>query len=160
MTETDIEQVVPKPMERVTWSKCVKQIPFYLTELPWAESGDEITDDIAMRILSAETAEEVLTLTEPIKFEYLVGRRIQVEGFVMRPSDLEDGIGAYALISYTDVDTGDSGITSSGASGILAALARMYQLGSIPFKCNVTEVITSKAGHDNPKYFTHMEESF
>lgn len=160
MTKTDVAKSTAGAMARVAWLDCPKPIPAYLTELPWATSDDDIVDAIAARILTAESPEEVLTLSEPTKFADLIGHRIMVGGFVMRASDISDGLGAYAMIAYSDVDSGENGFTSCGASGVLAQLARMFQLGSMPFEATVTEVVTGKAGRSNPLYLTKVETSF
>jgi hypothetical protein len=160
MPGQEVATIPERSTELVEWAGCPRPIPQYLTTLPWSHSDDEIADDIAQRILTADTPARVLELTETTKFEDLVGRRVLVNGFVMRPSDLEDGVGAYALISFEDLDSGDMGITTTSAGGVLAQLARMFQLGSIPFRAVVTEVQAKKKGHDNPKYFTKMEEPF
>jgi hypothetical protein len=160
MSKSTAVETTGTAMARVPWLDCPKPIPAYLTELPWATSDDDVVDAIAARILTAETADDVLTLSEPTKFADLIGHRIEVVSFVMRSSDIEDGIGAYAMIGYDDVDTGETGFTSCGASGVLAQLARMFQLGRLPFRCTVTEVVTGKAGRNNPLYLTKMEESF
>lgn len=147
-------------MTRVPWLNAPRPVPEYQTELPWVENDDEIIDAIVGRILAADTMEEALTLNEPTEFKELIGHRLRISGFVMRKSDLDEGPGAYAMISYDDVDSGEPGFASTGASGIVAALAVAYHKGAFPLECTVTAVVTNKAGHDNPLYLTRVETSF
>ena len=139
-------------MQLVAWEGCNKPIPEFLTGLPWAQSDDQAVLDIAARILQAETVEKVLEKATTVEFAELVGVPVTVHGFKMMPSPIEEGIGAYAVIDFTYADNGTHQITTTSALGVLAQLARTYQLGGFPLACAVMEIDTGKNGKNNPLY--------
>lgn len=144
-------------MELVEWEGCERPVPKFTTALPWAHSGDEATLDIAARILTAATVEEVLARQDTVEFEKLFDVVIIVHGFRMMPSALDEGIGAYAVIDFTYDGSDKHQITTTSALGVLSQLARIYQLGGFPFACSVMEIETGKKGRNNPLYLCPAE---
>lgn len=143
----------PRPsMDLVPWEGCDKPIPEFLTLLPWAQSDDQAVLDIAQRILSAENVEQVLAKSETVEFSQLVGVVITVHGFRMMPSTIAEGVGAYAVIDFTYEGNETHQITTTSALGVLAQLARTWQLGGFPLTCAVLEIDTGKNGKNNPLY--------
>lgn len=153
-----VKPQVERKTDLVEWAECPRPVPRYQTDLPWVYTDDEVIAAISERILSAESIEAVLTLSEPTKMEDMPGRRILIGGFVMRPSDLDEGPGGYAMIAYTDADTLEPGFSSTGAAGVVAQLARAWELGSFPFACTVTQIESKSKGHKGPLYLTRIKQ--
>lgn len=139
-------------MQLVTWEGCDKPIPEFLTALPWAQSDDQAVLDIAARILAADSVDKVLEKSTTVEFSDLVGVVIVVHGFKMMPSTIADGIGAYAVIDFTYDGNDTHQITTTSALGVLAQLARTFQLGGFPLRAAVLEIDTGKNGKNNPLY--------
>ena len=150
-------------LELVPWEGCDKPIPAFLTKLPWAQTDDDAVQEIVARILGASTVEEVIARAESVKFETLYGSVITVHAFRMMPSAIETGVGAYALIDYTEDGRDEHKVTTTSALGVLAQLARTWQLGGFPLRCAVMEIDTGKNGKSNPVYLapaSQGEEAF
>ena len=147
----------------VEWGGCNKPIPQFLTGLPWAQTDDDAVQDIVKRILGAKTVEDVIARAESVKFETLYGQVIVVHAFRMMPSEIDTGVGAFALIDYTEDGSAEHKVTTTSALGVLAQLARTYQLGGFPLRCAVMEIDTGKNGKNNPVYLapaSQGEEAF
>lgn len=148
----------PTSMELVPWEGCDKPIPAFLTQLPWAQTDDDAVADIVARILGAKTVEDVIARAESVKFETLYGQVIVIHAFRMMPSTIETGVGAYALVDYTLDGSEEHKVTTTSAMGVLAQLARTYQLGGFPLRCAVLEIDTGKNGKSNPVYLGPVPE--
>lgn len=146
-------------MELVPWEGCDKPIPEFLTKLPWAQNDDDAVNDIAARILSAENVEQVLAKSETVDFEALVGVAITVHGFKMLASNIKTGVGAYAVIDFTYQGNETHQITTTSALGVLAQLARTWELGGFPLACAVLEIDTGNNGKNNPLYLGPVAEA-
>lgn len=141
-----------KNMALVPWEGCNKPIPAFLTQLPWAQTDDDAVGDIVERILRADTLEKVLERPGTVEFADLVATCIVIHGFKMMPSTIETGVGAYAVIDFTYDGNGEHQITTTSALGVLAQLAKAYQLSGFPLRCGVLEIDTGKNGKNNPLY--------
>lgn len=147
----------PDSMALVPWEGCNKPIPQFLTLLPWAQTSDDAVSDIVQRILNAETVDEVLKRQTVSEFEDLFGKVITIHGFKLMASTIETGVGAYAVIDYSDDGETARQITTTSALGVMAALARVHQLGGFPFRCAVLEIDTGKNGRNNPVYLAEAK---
>lgn len=144
-------------MELVAWEGCDKPIPKFLTLMPWAQTSDDAVADIVQRILNAESVDEVLKRQTVTEFEDLYGKVIEIHGFKLMSSTIETGVGAYAVIDYSDDGQTARQITTTSALGVLAALARVYTLSGFPFRCAVLEIDTGKNGRNNPVYLAEAK---
>lgn len=153
----NIEKARPG-MQLVPWEGCNKPIPEFLTGLPWAQDDGEAVLDIAARILAAESVDKVLEKQSTVDLDELIGTVITVHGFKMMPSALKDGVGAYAVIDFTYEGNDTHQITSTSALGVLAQLARTFQLGGFPLTCVPLEIDTGNNGKENPKYLGPVSE--
>lgn len=147
-------------MALVPWEGCPKPIPEFLTLLPWAQTDDDAVSDIVARILNADTVEDVLARQDTVDFEQLVDVPITVHGFKMLPSTIDTGVGAYAVIDFTYTGADAHQITTTSALGVLAQLARVWQLSGYPFQCAVLEIDTGKNGRNNPLYLAPAADGF
>lgn len=144
--------------ELVPWEGCKRPIPQFLTLLPWAQDSDQAVTDIVNRILNAATVDDVIAQTQSDKLETLYGTVITIHGFRIMPSDLDEGIGAYAVIDYTPDGKSEHRITTTSAYGVLAQLFRTWQLSGFPLRCAVLEIDTGKKGRNNPVYLGPAEQ--
>lgn len=141
---------------------CDRPIPAFLVDLPWAASDDEAIAEIIEQILLAETADAVIDRQGTVKFEELLGQTIWIDRFSMRPTDLDEGVGAYALIHFHLPTSNRDEVTSTSALGVLAQLAKLHHFGAFPRLVSVQEVDTGKKGKNNPLYLSvpQVEEAF
>lgn len=161
---TDSKAVVVRPPNQtlVPHEGCPRPIPAFLLDLPWAASDDEAIAEIIDQILRAENIDAVLDRQGTVKFEDLIGQNVWIDRFSMRPTDLDEGVGAYALIHFHLPNGERSEVTSTSALGVLAQLYKMHTMGALPRFVSVQEVDTGRKGRNNPLYFgpPAVEESF
>lgn len=149
MTDKKMDE---KALALVEWKGCTRPIPQFLTTLPWARTDDDAINDIVLRILNAESVEKALEQSDSVKFETLVDTVITIHGFRMMPSDIETGVGAYALIDFTETGSDVHKVTTTSALGVMAQLWKIHQLGGYPVHVGVLEIDTGKNGKNNPLY--------
>lgn len=114
--------------------------------------GDEITDDdttddltfeLALRILQAEDADAALAKDDVRPVATLIGETFVVHGVTWRKSTKsEDGAGRYAVMSCTDAD-GVKFLSSCGATKVVLQLRKAELEGWFPWKVQLDAVTTS-----------------
>jgi len=81
----------------------------------------------------------------------LAGEEILVTGVVKRASDYQKGaayIQMTAIVQWGfEGDTGEEILVSTGATKVIAKVARLYQLGKLPFKARVFEGTAKESGN-------------
>ena len=98
------------------------------------EDPAEVQRQIVARILSAETAEDVLRPQNTVSAEDILGVPLHVTNVRWMQSRVKDAaIPVFALIEATRGDDGAAVIVSCGALQVMASCLRLAQLGAIPF---------------------------
>lgn len=96
------------------------------------DDPDEISREIMLRLLSAETDAELESFGSAVGWRDLMGVPIEIKGFTWRPSkyDGEDSEGAtgpavFFVVQGTRLDTGEPVVLTTGSGNVLAQLVNM-----------------------------------
>lgn len=158
MTSTAIEKKALTQL--VSHPGADRPIPAFLTSLPWAADDDEAINDIIAGILGAPTIDAALTRPSTVPFEDFMGTTFQIVDFKMRGSDLEEGIGAYAIMAVVRATDHAEMTTTTSALGVLAQLARIHAEDGFPIWVTLQEVEQNKKGRNNPLYLAKRDGDF
>lgn len=138
----------------VPHSAALEQFEEALETIPWAADSSNSAEAVLAMI------EQIFSETEPDKvlggsgaksLGDLAGEEILITGVVKRASDYTKGA---AYIQMTAVvqsgfegDTGEEILVSTGATKVIAKVARLHQLGKLPFKARVFEGTAKESGN-------------
>lgn len=107
------------------------------------DNTDEMTYDLAMRILQAENQAEALSKDDVRPVKDLIEDTFVVHGVTWRKSTKsEDGAGRYAVMQCTDAD-GVKFLSSCGATKVVLQLRKAELEGWFPWKVQLDAVTTS-----------------
>lgn len=110
---------------------------------------EEVQLEIAGRLATAQTPEELFGDTGPLGLRQHLGRPFYVKQVRYLPGRFEAGLGFYALITGEDAATGEPLAFTSGATNVLIQLARAAQMGWLdkPVTAEQTEQPTANGYH-------------
>ena len=146
MTPTKTKAVVPH-------SAALEQFEDALEAIPWAADASNNAEAVLQMI------EQIFSETEPDKvlggsgaksLKDLAGEEITITGVVKRASDYTKGAAYIQMTALTAWDGGTDGeeiLISTGATKVIAKVARLYQLGALPFKARVFEGTATQSGN-------------
>lgn len=104
---------------------------------------DEAARAIVTRILSAETAEDVLKVAGTLSAEDVLGQPMMIHDVRWMRSAFEEGVGAFGVLSITRGEDGVAEALTCGSRNVVAQVARLAQLDALPIRCKL--VRTEKA---------------
>lgn len=87
---------------------------------------------------------------------------MMISSVELRPSDFEQGLGAYAVIHCQD-DAGNSLVVTTGSFMVIVQLAKFHELNAYPLRCMAVEATKPTKGGYYPLSLTRApdkEESF
>lgn len=151
-TPDTIDNTGTSLVPRLTSDVIIANLQGMIDALPEAGEGDELA--IVSQIISAGRVED---LDRPWSSEGIAkfyGRQIQINAVKRRPSDFQDGFGAYLVLEVMDLDTGEVEAVTTGSSSIVAQLAQAYRLVGLPITC-IPRVATRPTS--NGYYPQHLE---
>lgn len=99
----------------------------------------EVQEAILRRIMAADSPEEILAPQGTVKAKDLLGRPIDIMGFRMQRSDLEEGPGFYAVIDAVDPFDQKPMVISCGAANVMVQLLALHKLKAFPTQAKFTE---------------------
>lgn len=133
MTGTEVQTLTQA--ELVAWMRG--------TDIPDDDNTDELTYDLALRILQADDEATVFAQDDVRPVASLVGATFLIRKVQWRKSTKsEDGAGRYALLSCTDSD-GVNFLTSCGATKVVLQVRKAELAGWLPWKVELTAQTTS-----------------
>lgn len=133
MTSTELQTLTQA--ELVAWMKG--------TDIPDDDNTDELTYELALRILQADDEAAVLARDDVRPVASLIGSTFLIRSVNWRKSTKsEDGAGRYALLSCTDTD-GVNFLTSCGATKVMLQVRKAELAGWLPWKVELTSQTTS-----------------
>jgi hypothetical protein len=112
----------------------------WATVIPLMDPG-EVSDRFTEAILQADSLEAMLTPPEDNEGlgEY-IGREIIIHDVRAGLSSFKEGPGIFCLVDVETKKTGQHSIATTGASNVVAQLAKAFAAGWLPFSCRVVEV--------------------
>lgn len=106
---------------------------------------DSTTVEILARILSSESADQVLAPLVPVAASAMVGFPIIVDAVRWMKSDFAEGAGMYALIDAVDQSTGEKRLITCGGMNVLAQLFALERLQAFPVHVKITRAAKATA---------------
>jgi hypothetical protein len=95
------------------------------------EDPQEISREIMMQLLSAESDEELQNFGNAVSWRELLGVPVHIKGFRWRPSSFDEGGPVYVVVQGFRTDTGEQVILTTGAANVLAQLSNLAQRGRL-----------------------------
>lgn len=142
-------------MERVDDERFPRQVPRFLTELPFGGDDDEITDRIAAMILVAEDPQQAQSDAGTLAAKDLVGQSVIVWDLRVLPGEKPGGWGAYLLLDVTMGDSDEHVVCNTGAKQAVTVLARTWVDGLLPCRGAFTEIAgTGRRGNAAVTFIT------
>lgn len=127
---TERTEIIPRStVDVVPAGEAAILIAPLLAEIPHIEQGGE--EDIALRILGAETVEDVFAPVEAVDFGELIDSEIEVLELRRGTSDFESGLGVFLVVSFR-IGDGPREVTTTGSSTVMVQLLRANAMGKIP----------------------------
>lgn len=115
--------------------------------------------DMVRRILTADSAEEVLEGREAIHAADVLGQTLTVVGVRWNDSDTAGGPGFYALMDCVDAE-GQGFAVTCGAISVMAQLFRMSELNAFPVRVCIEEAAKPTKSGYRPMHLRKGEEPF
>lgn len=127
-------------------------------ELAVVEDAEDAQRQIVQRILSAESADEVLAAQETTPARELIDQPLQLEAVRWIRSNLPDqqGIGVFALVAAIHGATGDRHLITTGALQIMAQLLKLNQLGAFPVNAVIRQKDQPTAAGFRPMWLEQL----
>lgn len=126
--------------------------------IPEAGENDDIS--VYAQLMAAQSVDDFDTGGHLPAGRDLVGRRLKVESFARRVSDIDDEdsdikfrLPWYLVIESADVDSGENVRWQTSAPGIVLVLAKLYSWGQLPAIGTIVEQGKEKAGRNRPLAF-------
>lgn len=112
-------------------------------DIPDDDNSDELTYEMALKILGADSPEAALAKDDVRKVASLVGTGFAVRSVQWRRSTKsEDGAGRYAVMQCVDAD-GVAFLSSCGATKVVLQLRKAQLAGWLPWKVSLDATETS-----------------
>ena len=93
-----------------------------------------IQRDIVRRMFEADTVEDALTPIDVTHAEDILDVPLLIRTFKFNPSEVEGGVGAYAMLEVAEIKSGEVRVVSSGSVNVMAALIKLAMENALPFK--------------------------
>lgn len=93
---------------------------------------EEISRDMARRILEAPTPEAALDDQQPLGWQALLGQPVEVLEVRFQRSAFDGGAGAYAVAKACDPETGEVMLLTCGSRTVMAQLLKLAAEGALP----------------------------
>jgi hypothetical protein len=98
---------------------------------------DEAARAIVTRILSAQTADDVLRVAGTLGADDVLGQPMVVHDVRWMKSAFDEGAGAFGVITITRGDDGQAETLTCGSRNVMAQIARLAQLKALPKECKL-----------------------
>ena len=123
-------EMVNQPGEEslATFDEIISKVP---------EAGDEAFDRILTQVFNAKSANELDAAWKTDSFSKLSGHEILVTDIKQMPSDYTGGLGYYLIVAFTDKETGEECVGTTGSVAIVAQLVKAFVLGALPLSARV-----------------------
>jgi hypothetical protein len=95
------------------------------------EDPAEISREIMMQLLAAESDEELQNFGNAQGWRELEGTPILLKNFKWRPSSYDEGGPIYVVVQGTRLDTGEQVILTTGSGNVLAQLSNLARRGKL-----------------------------
>ena len=94
-----------------------------------ADDPSEISREIIMQLLAAESDEELQNFGNAQGWRELEGTPVLIKNFKWRPSSYDEGGPIYVVVTGFRTDTGEQVVLTTGSANVLAQLSNMARRG-------------------------------
>jgi len=108
-------------------------------DMPEPEDAEDISRSIALRILTAQTADGVFDTGGATPAQELLGVPIMVKAVRWNRSGLDGGPKVFAVIEGDNLQDGTAVIVTCSGRNVMAQLHRLNQLGSFPLAVKIVK---------------------
>lgn len=106
--------------------------------LPVVSNPVAMSQEIARRIKSATTPEEILRAQTLPAWRDRLGHVFLVQRFHLNASNVEGGSSVYAVVEAVDTESGEQVVMSCGGTNVLMQLVKLLELGALPRELRLT----------------------
>lgn len=111
----------------------------------------EVSRQMRVRILDAESDDELEEISEATGWGELAGIPIQIHGFRFLPSDAKEGT-FYFVVFGTRMDDGENVVLTTGSDSVMATLINLAKRGKIPGAVRILTIADKKTKNG---YYPH-----
>ncbi len=108
--------------------------------LPEIEDPETVARQIVERILSSDTADDVLGGRVADSAQEVIDRPFVLRGVRLLRSRFDEGPGVFAVLDVTYLDDGEPGAVTCSSRNVMAQAVQLYRLDALP-----REVVIRKA---------------
>lgn len=107
---------------------------------------DDVMVEIANRILSAESVDELWQADKIVGLQDLLAFPIRVDKVRFADSRYAEGLPTFCIIEGVTPTTGDPFVATCGAAKVVLMLYKLDKLGALPTTVQVTQTFTGNEG--------------
>lgn len=120
--------------------------------VPEYTDPEELAKEFALRLMQAQTPEELFSVTEAIKAEELLGELFELRDVQFLRSDYSDmGLSVYALLRCWNEQRGTFAVTCGGQNVVVQCL-RALEEQWLPRTVTIQEAGRERQGRNRPLY--------
>lgn len=94
---------------------------------------------IVARILSAETAEDVLAISQVVHAQDILGMPISIHRIKWQRGELEGSANCYAVITATNLQDDEKITITCGGINVMTQLVKLGMIGEFPYRARITK---------------------
>jgi hypothetical protein len=144
------KDIVPQTGEIVEFRKWMEGVPL-------AQEDEDVQEQIALRIMQAETVDDLLTPSTAEGLRDWVDKPIVIHDARLRKSNLPDGVGAYLVLDIEDAKDGKHYVATTGAINVMAQIIKAHNQGWLPMSCKVIEVVSNSDPSRKPQWLVRLD---
>lgn len=126
-------QEEPTPREVMSWILEPDQMQ--------ESDPEEATRAILARILTSETAEDVLATSTAVHAQDLLGVPLEVQGIKWQRSDFQEGTSCYVVMQVTDLNDQTRKVVTCGGKNVMTQLLKLQMLGAFPARARIAKAL-------------------
>lgn len=128
-------------------------VPQFFTEMPFGGDNDELTDRMALALLTSDNPDKDALQNESLAFRDLVGHEVTVHDLRVMPGGMESGWNAYLILDITVDNDPTHRLANTGAKKPVIRLAQAWAAGEMPITGRVVEIQTRTNSGNKPLAF-------
>lgn len=130
-------EVEPTPREVMGWILGQEEMP--------ETDPEEGARAIVARILSAESADDVLSISSVTHAQEILQVPLEIFRVKWQRGTFEEGTTCYVVLSAVVIETGERVTITCGGTNVMVQLVKMGIIGAFPFKARITKSIKATA---------------
>lgn len=129
----------------------------WLDVIPDASDGEDVAEQIALRILASENVDDLLTPSAAEGLRDWIDRPIVIHDVRKREGEQEGVKGWYFILDIEDQKTGKHHVATTGASNVMAQITKAHNSGWLPMPCKVIEMVSASNPSHKPQWLVKLD---